>query len=58
MMQGCYYEESLTGQRQDRVQTESQIATVGSCFHLFGPRQHGVGYFFIIINNTIDSSSS
>ena len=28
MMQGWYYVESLTGQRHDRVQTESQIATV------------------------------
>ena len=24
MMQGCYYVESLTGQRHDRVQSESQ----------------------------------
>ena len=28
MMQGWYYVESLTGQWHDRVQTESQIATV------------------------------
>ena len=34
MMQGWYYVESLTGQRHDRVQTESQIATVDSCFDL------------------------
>ena len=34
MMQGWYYEESLTGQRHNRVQTESQIATVDSCFDL------------------------
>ena len=42
MMQGWYYVESLTGQRHDRVQTESQIATVDSCFDLVGPLQHGV----------------
>ena len=34
--------ESLTGQRHDRVQTESQIATVDTCFDLVGPLQHGV----------------
>ena len=34
MMQGWYYVESLTGHRRDRVQTESQIATVDSCFDL------------------------
>ena len=34
MMQGWYYVESLTGQWHDRVQTESQIATVDSCFDL------------------------
>ena len=34
--------ESLTGQRHDRVQTESQIATVDSCFDLVGSLQHGV----------------
>ena len=28
--------ESLTGQRHERVQTESQIATVDSCFDLVG----------------------
>ena len=42
MMQGWYYVESLTGQRHDRVQTESQIATVDSCFDLVGSLQHGV----------------
>ena len=34
--------ESLTGLRHDRVQTESQIATVDSCFDLVGSLQHGV----------------
>ena len=34
--------ESLTGQRHDRVPTESQIATVDSCFDLVGSLQHGV----------------
>ena len=34
--------ESLTEQRHDRVQTESQIATVDSCFNLVGSLQHGV----------------
>ena len=34
--------KSLTGQRHDRVQTESQIATVDSCFDLVGSLQHGV----------------
>ena len=29
-------------QRHDRVQTESQIATVDSCFDLVGSLQHGV----------------
>ena len=42
MMQGWYYVESLTGQRHGRVQTESQIATVDSCFDLVGSLQHGV----------------
>ena len=42
MMQGWYYVESLTGQWHDRVQTESQIATVDSCFDLIGSLQHGV----------------
>ena len=42
MMQGWYYVESLTGQRHDRVQTESQITTVNNCFDLVGPLQHGV----------------
>ena len=42
MMQGWYYVESLTGQRHDRVQTESQIATVDSCFDLVGSPQYGV----------------
>ena len=42
MMQGWYYVESLTGQRHDRVQTESQIATVDSWFDLVGSLQHGV----------------
>ena len=42
MMQGWYYVDSLTGQQHDRVQTESQIATVDSCFDLVGSRQHGV----------------
>ena len=32
----------LTGQRHDRFQTESQIATVDSCFDLVGSHQHGV----------------
>ena len=32
----------LTGQWHDRVQTESQIATVDSCFDLIGSLQHGV----------------
>ena len=36
------YVESLTGQRHDRVQTESEIATVDSCFNLVGSLQHGV----------------
>ena len=39
--------ESLTGQRHDRVQTESQIATVDSCFDLVGSRQHGVASYEI-----------
>ena len=34
--------ENLTGQRHDRVQTESQIATMDSCFDLVGSLQHGV----------------
>ena len=42
MMQGWYYVESLTGQRHDTVQTESQIATVDSCFDLVGSLQYGV----------------
>ena len=42
MMQGLYYVESLTGQRHDRIQTESQIATVDSCLDLVGSLQHGV----------------
>ena len=42
MTQGWYYVESLTGQRHDRVQTESQITTVDSCFDLVGSLQHGV----------------
>ena len=42
MMQGWYYVESLTGQWHDRVQTESQIATVDSCFDLIESLQHGV----------------
>ena len=37
-MQGWYYVESLTGRRHDRVQAESQIATVDSGFD----HQHGV----------------
>ena len=42
-MQGWYYVESLKGQRRhDRVQTESQIATVDSCFDLVGSLQHRV----------------
>ena len=41
MMQGWCCVESLTGQRHDRVQTESQIATVDSCFDLVGSLQHG-----------------
>ena len=41
-MQGWYYVESLTGQRHDRVQSESQIATMDSCFDLVGSLQHGV----------------
>ena len=36
MMQGWYYVESLTGQRHDRVQTESQIATVEAVLTLLG----------------------
>ena len=32
----------ITGQRHDRVQTESQIATVDSCFDLVGSLQRGV----------------
>ena len=42
MMQGWYYVGSLMGQRHDRVQTESQIATVDSCFDLVGSLLHGV----------------
>ena len=42
MMQGWYYVESLTGQWHDSVQTESQSATVDSCFDLIGSLQHGV----------------
>ena len=42
MMQGWHHVESLTGQRHDRDQTESQIATVESCFDLLGYLQHGV----------------
>ena len=41
-MQGWYYVESLTEHWHDRVQTESQIATVDSCFDLIGSLQHGV----------------
>ena len=41
-MHGWYYVASLTGQRHDRVQTESQIATVDSCLDLVGSLQHGV----------------
>ena len=41
MMQGWYYVESLTGQRHEE-QTESQVATVDSCFDLVGSLQHGV----------------
>ena len=41
-MESWYYVESLTGQRHDRVQTESQITTVDSCFDLVGSLQHGV----------------
>ena len=41
-MQGWYCVESLTGQRHDRVQTESQIATVDSCFDLVRSLQHSV----------------
>ena len=37
-----YYVEGLTGQRHDRVQSESQIASVDSCFDLVGSLQHGV----------------
>ena len=33
---------TLTGQRHDRVQTESQIATVDSCFDLVWSLQHSV----------------
>ena len=40
--QGWYYIESLKGQGHDRDQTESQIATVDSCFDLVGSLQHGV----------------
>ena len=40
--QGWYYVKSLTGQRHDMVQTESQIATVDSCFDLVRSLQHGV----------------
>ena len=32
MMQGWYYVESLTGQRHDRVQTESQIRVIVFCY--------------------------
>ena len=49
MMQGWYYEESLTG--HDRVQTESQELqpwTAVCCFDLVGSRQHGVAYNEII----------
>ena len=42
MVRGWYYVESLTGQRHDRVQTGSQIATVDRCFDLVGSLQHGV----------------
>ena len=42
MMRGGYYVESLTGERHDRVLTESQIATVDGCFDLVGSLQHGV----------------
>ena len=41
-MQGWCYVESLTGQRHDRVQTESKIETVDSWFDLVGSRHHGV----------------
>ena len=40
--------ESLTGQRHDRVQTESQIATVDRCFDLVESRQHGVASYEVI----------
>ena len=41
-MQGWYYVESLLGQQNNRVQTESQITTLDSCFALIGYLQHGV----------------
>ena len=44
----CTTYKSLTGQRHDRVQTESQIATVDSCFDLVGSRQHGVASYEVI----------
>ena len=53
MKQGWYYVESLTGQRHDRVQTESQIATVDSCFDLVGSRQHGVASYEVFIRHKI-----
>ena len=36
-------------QRHDRVQTESQIATVDSCFDLVGSLQHGVASCAILV---------
>ena len=40
--------KSLTGQRHDRVQTESQqLQSVDSCFDLVGSRQHGVASYGI-----------
>ena len=53
MMQGRYYEKTLTGQRHDRVQTESQhLQTVDSCFHLVGSHQHVVASYEVISCST------
>ena len=53
MMQGLYYVESLTEQRHDRVQTESQNCTLDSCFDLVGSRQHGVNDFQLVLQLTV-----
>ena len=57
MMQGWYYVESLTGQWHDRVQTESQIVTMDSCFDLIGSLQHGVASCEVVIGEFLKTSA-